>query len=192
MFSGQRIVTGCSGSSGSQPNVMRIFSENWYVLYTRPCHEKKTFEKIAELEAEVFMPTVKVLRQWHDRKKYVTIPLFPSYIFVYLRNIREYYDCLEIDGAVDFVRFGKEIAIVGKKVIEDIKLITGSNNEIEVSTDTFAPGRHFFIQDGPLTGLTCEIVKVGKNAKALVRVTLLKRCLLVTIYSESLLPVPVR
>lgn len=169
---------------------MSIFLENWCVLYTRPCHEKKTYARIGDLAVEAFMPTTKVLRQWHDRKKYVHIPLFPSYIFVYLRNVKDYHDCLEVDGALGFVRFGKEIATVREKVIEDIRLITGNANEIEASSVTFAPGQQACIQEGPLTGLSCEIINVGKSAKALVRVTLLKRCLLVTLPAGSLIAAP--
>lgn len=166
---------------------MRTFSENWRVLYTRPFLEKKIFAAIKQLGTEVFLPTVSVLRQWHDRKKYVTIPLFPSYIFVYLRNIQEYYGCLEIDGTLDFVKFGKEIATIESKVVEDIRLVAAAGNEVEVSSDTFSPGQHLFIRQGPLTGLACEVVKVGKNERALVRVKLLKRNLLVTLPSDSML-----
>ncbi len=160
------------------------------MLYTRPCHEKKTFSGITELGVEAFMPTVKVFRQWHDRKKYVSVPLFPSYIFVYLSNILHYYNCLDVHGALGFVRFGKEIATVGAKVIEDIRLITGNTNDIEVSSASFAPGQQVYIHEGPLTGLSCEIVEIGKTSKALVRVTLLNRCLLVTLPAGSLIAAP--
>ena len=55
---------------------------NWYALYTKSKHEKKATERLAKEGFEVFCPMVKTIKQWSDRKKKVTIPLIPSYIFI--------------------------------------------------------------------------------------------------------------
>jgi transcription antitermination factor NusG len=55
----------------------------WFVLYTKPRHEFKAEEQIKSLNIEVYLPTTTVVKQWSDRKKKVTEPLFKSYIFIY-------------------------------------------------------------------------------------------------------------
>ena len=60
--------------------------KKWYALYTKSRHEKKVTERLVSQGFEVFSPMIKTLKQWSDRKKKVTVPLIPSYIFV---NIEE-------------------------------------------------------------------------------------------------------
>ena len=65
---------------------MNNFLKGWYLIYTRPRHEKKVFLQLTEMKVRSLLPTTKKLRTWHDRKKYIDEPLFPSYIFVYLED----------------------------------------------------------------------------------------------------------
>jgi transcription antitermination factor NusG len=54
----------------------------WYVLYTKPRHEIKALERLAQNGFEVYCPMKTTLKQWSDRKKKVSEPLLPSYIFI--------------------------------------------------------------------------------------------------------------
>ena len=56
----------------------------WYVIYTKPKNEKKVAERLQQIEIEVFCPLVTVVKQWSDRKKKIQIPLFNSYVFVFI------------------------------------------------------------------------------------------------------------
>jgi len=60
--------------------------KKWYALYTKSRHEKKVTERLLSEGFDVFCPMIKTVKQWSDRKKKVTVPLIPSYIFV---NIEE-------------------------------------------------------------------------------------------------------
>ena len=55
----------------------------WYACYTRSRHEKRVAERLRQRGHTVFLPLVERVRQWHDRKKRVPWPLFPSYVFLY-------------------------------------------------------------------------------------------------------------
>jgi transcriptional antiterminator RfaH len=161
---------------------MNDFHQGWYVLYTKPRHEKKVSEKIAQCRLTYFLPTIKSLRTWCDRKKFIEVPMFPSYIFVYLHNVEEYYMGLHIDGVFKYVKTGKQIARVSENIIKNIGLLVSGNNQVEVTTEQFEPGRSLVIRYGPLTNLSCEIVSVANGSqKILVRVNLLQRNLLVTL-----------
>ena len=56
--------------------------KNWHAVYTKSRHEKKVVKTLESEGFEIFCPMIKTLKQWSDRKKKVTIPLIPSYVFI--------------------------------------------------------------------------------------------------------------
>ncbi len=54
----------------------------WYALHTRARHEKVVEQRLREQGMETFLPTVKEVHRWSDRKKTVEVPLFSCYVFV--------------------------------------------------------------------------------------------------------------
>jgi transcription antitermination factor NusG len=165
---------------------MSKFISGWYVIYTKPRHEKKVFTQLAERSITTFLPTRKVLRNWHDRKKYVDEPLFPSYIFIYLNDMRNYYEGINTDGTLYYVKTGKEIARINETVVNNIKLATSQTKDIEVSDRSFQPGQQLVINKGILAGLLCEVVRVDSKKKLLVRVEFLRRNLLISLSEDNL------
>jgi transcription antitermination factor NusG len=168
---------------------MSSFLAGWYVIYTKPRHEKKVHGGLIEMNIECFLPTRKILRTWHDRKKFVDEPLFPSYLFIYIKDMKTYYDGLNTEGVLNYVRTGKKIARVSESVIESIKLLTSKDTDLEISDRYFQPGDKLVINKGPLTGLACEVVKFNSKEKLLVRVDLLQRNILVTLAQENLMAI---
>ena len=66
---------------------MSQFKVGWYLIYTKPHHEKKVYTRLLERNINAFLPLTKRLRSWNDRKKYIDEPLFPSYVFIYLNDM---------------------------------------------------------------------------------------------------------
>ncbi|GAA0555643.1 hypothetical protein GCM10009415_42040 [Chitinophaga japonensis] len=106
------------------------------------------------------------------------MPLFPSYVFVRLNNLHEFFHGSSIEGTCDYVRFGNEVAKVSEAVIESVRLIERGAENVEVSDARFNPGERLTIQEGPLCGLTCEVVQHKGKDKLLVRVQMLQRSIL--------------
>jgi transcriptional antiterminator RfaH len=159
------------------------FQPAWYVLYTKPLFERKVAVELENRKFNVFLPTRKETRKWHDRKKVITIPLFPSYIFVFLEKKSDYFESMGISGVLKFVKFGDEIARVDRRVIENLRCIITGGIDIEVVNDRFEIGRHVTITQGLLNGLPCEIADYKNDRKVIVRVNLLNRSVLATIPS---------
>ncbi|MCW3465954.1 UpxY family transcription antiterminator [Chitinophaga nivalis] len=157
---------------------MLAFASGWYVVYTGPRKEKKISDELFEKSITHYLPLIKTARQWHDRKKILYIPAFPSYIFVYLNKQTEYREVLDIEGVHCYVKIGKVPAIVKPAIIDQIRLVINSDNVI-VSAAHFEVGEKLYIQEGPFTGLHCEMIKIEGKNKMLVRVNLLNRNILV-------------
>ncbi|MCX6317025.1 MAG: UpxY family transcription antiterminator [Bacteroidetes bacterium] len=166
---------------------MSNFNEGWYLIYTRPRHEKKVAEQLAHVGLSYLLPMVKSLRTWSDRRKYMDTPLFPSYVFVQLSESDQYFTTLSMYGVLCYVRCGKEIARVEDAVMHNLQLISGSaESAVSVSADRFEPGEKVLVCEGPFAGFNCEVVRHHGKHKALVRMDIIQRNLLVDIAVSSL------
>ena len=165
---------------------MDNFNPGWYLLYTMSRHEKKIASRLHELTIDNFLPTARILKERRGRKKWVDEPLFPSYLFIYLRSPSDYYAGSGVEGVWYYVRTGKKVARVDERTIKDIRLLTTQGKDLEVSPDRYGPGKRLVVQRGALTGLSCEVVQSNGREKLLVRIDLLQRNLLVTVPAESL------
>ena len=79
-------------------------SARWFAVYVRSRHEKRVYEVLIQKGVESFLPLVKTIRQWSDRRKKIFLPLFKGYVFVRI-ELWELFDVLEVDGIVRVVRF---------------------------------------------------------------------------------------
>jgi transcriptional antiterminator RfaH len=165
---------------------VKTFHVGWYLIYTKPRHEKKVHSYLTERSINSFLPVRKRLRTVNDRRRYVDEPLFPSYLFIYLNDLQNYYDGMDANGTLYYVKAGREMARVNESIINNIRLLADHGGDLEVSVDRFQPGQQLVISEGPLTGLSCEVVRLNGRNKILVRVQLLQRSLLMTLPSEKL------
>ncbi|MBO9730357.1 MAG: UpxY family transcription antiterminator [Chitinophaga sp.] len=166
---------------------MKKFNEGWYVVYTKPRHEKKVCTALEDLGIGHFFAMMKKLRIWSDRRKYIDTPVFPSYIFIYLKDHQEYFKGLDVDGVLYYVRMGKEVAKVNTAIVDNLKVMLNSGGPIEVTETNFMPGQLMVIQQGPLAGFTGEVVEYNGCEKVLVRVQLFQRNVLMSLSQEYLM-----
>lgn len=54
----------------------------WHALYTRHQHEKTVAELLSNKGFCIFLPLYQATHRWKDRAKVLSMPLFPSYVFV--------------------------------------------------------------------------------------------------------------
>lgn len=147
------------------------FQKGWHALYVRSKTEKKINAILQELNFKTYLPLLKKIRNWSDRKKTIFEPLFPSYLFVYINDGRDINKILSLDYACSFVRFGRQYAIVSQKEIDSIRiLLEGDSDHIKVIQNVPAVGEIRKIKYGLFKGLECEIVKVKNVEKILVRI----------------------
>jgi transcription elongation factor/antiterminator RfaH len=134
----------------------------WYAVYTKSRAEKRVNDQLAEKGIEAYLPLVKTLRQWSDRRKFVQIPLFPGYVFV-KANRTNRLDVLSTEGLVSFVKIGKEEVPIPQKQIDAIKHFLLDEDQ-QHDMESFIPGSKVEVMYGSLKGLEGLITKVkGKN-----------------------------
>ena len=77
---------------------------NWYAIHVRSRHEFHVTDRLAKSGIDAFLPIVERLSHWKDRKKLVTFPLFPGYLFVNIHpSNQEKLVVLKTPGVVKFI-----------------------------------------------------------------------------------------
>jgi transcription antitermination factor NusG len=92
----------------------------WWVLYTRHQHEKAVAEMLSAKGFEVFLPLYESVRLWKDRKKLLTLPLFPCYVFVQ-GGLDRRLQVVTTPGIHTILFHGERVAIVPETEIEAIR-----------------------------------------------------------------------
>jgi transcriptional antiterminator RfaH len=152
----------------------------WYALYVKSRNEKKVYERLIEQEIESYLPLLKTLRQWSDRKKMVEAPLFSSYVFVKTSPVH-YSKILAVDGVVHFVKFEGKPAPIPDNQIDYLKLLLYSGEKFEISPDEFETGEDVEVIAGPLKGFRGTFVNYKGKKYAQLRIDAINRSLIIKI-----------
>lgn len=144
---------------------------SWYVLYCKSRYEAKAANTLDKMGVEVFCPLVKEVRQWSDRRKVITKPLFNSYIFIKIKE-QEREKVFEVTGIVRYVYWLGKPAFVSDKEIEIIRewLEEGRMEKIEVTGLT--PGDTVKLKAGIFKDQEAKIIDIGKNTMRLILLNL--------------------
>jgi transcriptional antiterminator RfaH len=141
----------------------------WLALYTRPRYEKKINKYLISKNITCYLPLIKTLRKWSDRKKWVELPLFTSYIFVNVTE-REYLEVLNAPGAVRFVCFDGVAVEIAEAQIENIKWVLSTEIISEPIDEVLTKGARVEIIKGPLNGLKAEMVNYNNKKIIVLRI----------------------
>src|ERR1022692_2245086 len=78
--------------------------EQWFAVQTRARHEKAVAQRLCDRGVAAFLPLIRRVHRWSDRKRTLELPLFGCYVFVRLApNSAERLRVLLVDGVLRFV-----------------------------------------------------------------------------------------
>ena len=140
---------------------------NWYALYTKPRWERKVAKQLKEQGMECYCPVTTEVRQWSDRKKKVTTPLFKSYVFVKLSE-KDRAKVFDTPGVVQYVFWLGKPAIIRNKEIEIIQQWLEDGQAEEVEVGDLSPGDRINITNGSFKGQDAIVSEIGKKRLKLV------------------------
>jgi transcriptional antiterminator RfaH len=144
--------------------------ENWYVLYTKPRNEKKVTTKLNELGIKAYCPMLTTKRQWSDRKKLVSTPLFSSCIFIH-SNEKDRANVFQVHGAVRYLFWLGLPAIVKDAEIEVMQLWL-QGEVIDAKVEKLQPGDQYDVKEGLFKGKKGIVQEVTKKRLQLILVEL--------------------
>ncbi|MEL7005054.1 MAG: UpxY family transcription antiterminator [Bacteroidota bacterium] len=142
------------------------------MIYTRPQFERKVYNKLCSYGIDLYFPTHVEIRQWHDRRKKLEVPVFPSYLFAKI----DAHDMVKVYGVSGFVRFlstGNELDIISDERMESLQQLF--SNDFEVSSIKIQRREKVKVINGPLIGLEGVILKDTEGSRVLVQMEVLNR-----------------
>jgi transcriptional antiterminator RfaH len=160
---------------------------NWYPFYTLPRHEKKIAALFERNGTEHYLPLLKVLRKWHDRKKWVEEPLFKSYIFVRTSYpSTDFYKIVSSPGIIKSISFeGRPQSITDAEIVS-IKQLLELGYTLKAVKTPLKKGTPVEITGGPLVGMKGEVIGPKGKRKFIIRINTINTALQVDIEGEFL------
>jgi transcription antitermination factor NusG len=161
--------------------------KEWYAVYTRHQHEKAVAENFSGRGLEVFLPLYETLRQWNDRQKRLSLPLFPCYVF-YRGNVERRARVLSTPGVHSIVGFGGQPAAIQETEIEAIRIAVTSGLRAE-PFPFLQCGDRVRVKAGPLEGIEGILVRKKNSSRLILSAELLQKSMAVEVDAFSVEPV---
>jgi transcription antitermination factor NusG len=165
--------------NGSAAPTREALAPRWYAAYTRAHHEKKVAEHLAGRAIEHYLPLYRSIRRWKDRRVTLSLPLFPSYVFVRLAS-RDRSLVFQIPGVVRLLGNNGAPSALPDGEIEALR--DGLNQSITAEPHPYLQaGRRVQIKSGPLRGIEGIVVRRKGNLRLVVSIDLLMRSIIVDV-----------
>lgn len=160
---------------------------NWYAIYTRHQHEKTVCENLAANGVEVFLPLYNVVRQWKDRTKHLSLPLFPCYVFL-RRGSEPRVKVLSTPGVHFFVEVAGRPAGISESEIESIRKAVES--DLAVEPHPFLRfGDRVRVRTGALAGVEGILVRRKSSYRLVLSADLLEKSVSVEVDAFCVEPI---
>jgi transcription antitermination factor NusG len=162
----------------------------WYAVCTRHQHEKAVSERLAGIGFDVFLPTYEVVRQWKDRVKRLSLPLFPSYVFLRF-GLERRPEVVSTIGVRSIVTFAGRPAPIPEIQIDAIKRVI--ENHLQVEPHPFLScGDWVRVTFGPLAGIEGIVIRRRGGFRLILSAELLGRSISVEVDALNVEPLPHR
>lgn len=158
----------------------------WNAIYTRYQHEKTVSHSLTRNGFEVFLPTYNVIRQWTDRRKRLSLPLFPCYVFV-RSCFEQRLKILATPGVHSVVMFAGRPAPISEFEIDAIRKAVESRLRIEPHR-FLQCGDWVRVKSGPLADLEGILIRKKGSYRLILSIELLGRSIAVEVDAFDVQP----
>jgi len=132
-------------------------SKKWYALYTKPRWEKKVADLLSAKDIENYCPVNRVYRQWSDRKKMITVPLFACYVFVKIDEKMQL-SARSTAGVINFVYWLNKPAIIRDEEIALVRRFLNDHDNVQLEKIPIQSDDTVRITNGIFLGHECGVI----------------------------------
>lgn len=184
------IIAKASRMINFTPEISSAGQTEWNAVYTRHQHEKSVAESLTGNGFEVFLPMYNTIRQWIDRKKQLSLPLFPCYVFV-RSNFERRLQVLSTPGVHFVVMFAGRPAPIPESEMDAIRKAVESKLRVEPHP-FLRCGDWVRVTSGPLADVEGILVRKKGSYRLVLSAELLGKSIAVEIDALSVKPLPRR
>ena len=158
----------------------------WWALYTRHQHEKVVAEMLATKDFEVFLPLYESTRRWKDRRKVLSLPLFPCYVFV-RGGLDRRLQVLTTPGVHMILRRGDRVALIPDEEMDAIQKAIVTPARVEPHP-YLKCGMRVRVTRGALEGLQGILVRKKNVFRLVLSVDMLAQSVAVEVQASDVEP----
>ena len=148
-------------------------SAGWFAIHTRHQHENVAAHSLAYKGFEVFLPQYTSVRQWSDRTKKLSAPLFPCYLFL-RGGLEQQLSILTAPGVQGFVGFAGVPAIIPDVEIEAVRRTIARCLHVE-PYPFLKCGDWVRVKCGPLEGIEGILVRNKSQLRLVLSVQIVQK-----------------
>ena len=104
--------------------------KSWYVLYVNVRHEKAVAVQLEQNGITTYVPCIKQMKIWSDRKKMMESPLISGYVFVQL-SPGEMDKPRYCQGVINYIRLMGKPAVIRDAEIEGLRYFVENGYVLE-------------------------------------------------------------
>lgn len=162
----------------------------WWALYTRHQHEKAVAEMLSAKGFEVFLPLYESMRRWKDRRKLLSLPLFPCYVFV-RGGLNRRLQVVTTPGVHMILYNGEHVAIIPDDEIQAIRIAVEAPVRVEPHP-YLKCGERVRVTRGSLEGVEGVLVRKKNQYRLVLSVEMLAQSVAVEIDASEVEPAGAR
>lgn len=152
-----------------------LAEEKWYAVRTRSNFEKRVSDELAQKGVDCYLPCLREIRQWKDRRKEIMQPLFAGYVFTRFADSNAgRLRILSTAGVVRILGQGTEIEAIPDNEIESIRAMLSANVRCHIHP-FLREGSRVRVRRGPLKGLEGLLMRFKNDVRLVVSVGLLSQ-----------------
>lgn len=162
---------------------------SWYAVHTRSKCEKKVEAQLRDKQINCFLPALKEVRHWSDRRKLIYQPLFPGYVFVRIPDEdTTRISVLRTNGVAGFVGIQGQGIPIPDFEIESIQALLSSRVPFE-PYPFLRVGQRVRIRGGCLDGIEGILTAKNSDRSVVISVNLIQRSLAVRVSGFDIQPI---
>lgn len=153
------------------------FGMTWYSVQTGYRSESRVDRDLTAKGFETYLPILREVHQWTDRRKLVDVPAFSGYLFVrYEPSVRNRIKVLETSGVVRLLGGNHNPSPIPDFEIEAVRKTL--NSGVECSRwEALPPGSAVRVVRGPLTGVQGTLVRIKNSFRIVVAISVFSQAI---------------
>lgn len=169
----------------TETEVMKASSQphRWFAVQALSRHEKVVRSHLEMRNVETFLPTMRRLSQWTDRKKEIEVPLFAGYCFARF-SLADRLHVLQSQGVVRVIGSGGRPEPIPDEEIESLRKLISSPADY-VCCPYLREGMLVEVIRGPLQGVKGRLVREARACRLVLSIGLIQRAVTIEIDAAS-------
>ena len=126
--------------------------KNWYVVVVKHLPYKKAAVVLEKLGFLFYLPLQRQLSYWSDRKKWIEVPIFNPYIFLFT-DAAERKLIFQSCNFFHFLHFNGKPATAREEEIEKVRMLCNYSTNMKIEQPPIQKGDLVEVINGPLSGM---------------------------------------